>query len=332
MTTLQLHGVGVSTVFDLLGKTENDMTYSLGWCLSQVPPFLDSLGMLLGTLHLSEKNVTISLQEYRAGTGITDIEIHARGYVRWIVEAKLGFTIPSMDQLELYARRLHEKQAEDKNAAPKLAVLAQSDRKNEWLQHQLPGSVLGIPLHSVSWREVQTAAKGAEQDASQSGKRLLKQFTSYIGSVASMQNQDSNLVYVVSLSHKTFGGETTFIDVVEKHRKYFHPVGGGPRGWPTEPPNYIAFRYDGALQSIHHIEDDHKIEDLGPFFPNQPSKKREPHVLYDLGPPIRPAKRVPTGANWRSNRVWCFIDTLLTSESVAAAKAVTDERIRRMEE
>ena len=49
MIPLQLHGKEVTTIFDLLGRTENDMTYSLGWCLAQVPAFLDGFGDLLGT-------------------------------------------------------------------------------------------------------------------------------------------------------------------------------------------------------------------------------------------------------------------------------------------
>ena len=59
------------------------------------------------------------------------------------------------------------------------------------------------------------------------------------------------MVFVVALSKVAFkeGGDYTWIDVVEKD--YFHPIG---RGWPEEPPNYIAFRYDGKLQSVHYIE------------------------------------------------------------------------------
>ncbi|MCG2728873.1 MAG: hypothetical protein L6276_01100, partial [Acetobacterium sp.] len=39
----------------------------------------------------------------------------------------------------------------------------------------------------------------------------------------------------------------SWIDIVEKRNKYFHPM--GMNGWPKEPPNYIAFRYYGKLQS-----------------------------------------------------------------------------------
>ena len=108
MTHLSLHGVRVETIFHLLGKDENAITKSLGWCLSQVPSFLDRLGSALGTPELSARNAIVRLQEHKAGTGITDLEIDARGYAAWIIEAKRGFTVPSAEQLEKYATRLGE--------------------------------------------------------------------------------------------------------------------------------------------------------------------------------------------------------------------------------
>ena len=147
-----------------------------------------------------------------------------------------------------------------------------------------------------------------------------------------MQDQNSNWVYVVSLNDDTFGGETTFIDVVEKHRKYFHPVGGDRGGWPVEPPNYMGFRYHGHLQSIHHVDDYQVITDFGPFFPNQPSAALDPHLLYHLGPPIRPARDMPAGRRVRfANRVWCFLDTLLTSDTISDALTTTKTREQLMD-
>ena len=67
-----------------------------------------------------------------------------------------------------------------------------------------------------------------------------------------MQKFDSNWVYVVSLGSGTNPGRNIFwIDVVNDRGRYFHPVG---KGWPKEPPNYMAFRYWGKLRSIHHVE------------------------------------------------------------------------------
>ena len=57
------------------------------------------------------------------------------------------------------------------------------------------------------------------------------------------QNQNSNKVYVVSLGKTEKFKGYTYIDVVEKFGKYFHPFGRNKSGWPVDPPNYIAFRY-----------------------------------------------------------------------------------------
>ena len=74
----------------------------------------------------------------------------------------------------------------------------------------------------------------------------------YFGGIMSTQQKTSNWVYVVSLSYAKAGDSClTYVDIVEKKGKYYHPFGNN---WPKEAPNYIAFRYDGKLQSIHHIE------------------------------------------------------------------------------
>jgi hypothetical protein len=70
---LTLHGRPVQTVFDLLGKKENDLTFSLGWALANVPTFTtalmdDVMGPECGAVQ------SILLQE-RDANGITDIEI-----------------------------------------------------------------------------------------------------------------------------------------------------------------------------------------------------------------------------------------------------------------
>ena len=326
MAQLYLHSRKVDTVFHLLGKTEDNMTKGLGWCLSQVPSFLDRLGGALGTPDLSARGAVVRLQESQPGTGRTDLEIYAPGYAVWIIEAKRGFTVPSMDQLRKYTTRMAQPKYCD--AARGLVVLAASDRNNQWLSLQLPSEIDGIPVRALSWQNVERMAEQARSGARRAGKRLLVQFQTYLGLEARMQNQDSNWVYVVSLNRETFGGVTSFVDVVEKHRKYFHPVGGGASRWPTEPPNYIAFRYDGHLQSIHHVDDYEVITDFGSFFPDQPSEElEEQYFLYYLGPPIRPAKPTRVGARWRAARHWCFIDTLLTSDTVAEALEATKERV-----
>jgi hypothetical protein len=112
--------------------------------------------------------------------------------------------------------------------------------------------------------------------------------------------------------------------VNERHR-YFHPVGQG--GWPKVPPNYLAFRYDGRLQTIHHVEAVIPITDIQTYMPElNPGPWTTPHFLYTLGPAIRPTKRVVTGKFFRNGRVWAMLDLLLTSESIAQARDLTKSR------
>lgn len=327
MLPLTIHDRQVHTVFDLLGHHENDMTYSLGWALSKVPRFLELLIQKLeGENGSFSQNTSLRLQEHRSELGFTDLEIYDPGRLHIIIEAKRGFTVPTLEQLSKYAKRLIEEK--DEQAKPLLVVLSESDRQDLWLQEQVPQEVYGVSTKTISWRQFINLAIQAKADCNRAEKQLLHEFISYLGKVTTMQNKISNLVYVVSLGRSCFdGGVTTFIDVVEQYGKYFHPVGGGTGGWPVEPPNYIAFRYGGALRSIHHIESYEVVDDFAPYFKGQPSVKREPHFLYTLGPAIKPPRHTPTGTNWRANRVWCFIDLLLTCDSIVEARQKTRDRL-----
>src|SRR5690606_6250025 len=111
----------------------------------------------------------------------------------------------------------------------------------------------------------------------------------------SVQNQQSNMVYVVSLGPGTpEWSSTSWIDFVEQERCYFHPF--GKSGGPKEPPNYIGVRYKGRLQSIHHIESWKVVDSLAGVPGVDPRRGPEgPFLLYDLGPPIVPSSLPPTG-------------------------------------
>src|ERR1039458_588577 len=121
----------------------------------------------------------------------------------------------------------------------------------------------------------------------------MQDFRNYLTTIVNMQPQESNWVYVVSLSNYEWARGLTFIQVVEERKRYFHPY--GRYGWPSEPPNYIGFRYGGVLQSIHHIENAQVIKNFHPSFPEYHNKEKEPYFLYKLGPAIRPSHEVKTG-------------------------------------
>ena len=144
-----------------------------------------------------------------------------------------------------------------------------------------------------------------------------------------MQNMDSNWVYVVSLGSDTpKGWKLSWIDVVAKKGRYFHPVGGG---WPKEPPNYIAVRYRGKLQSIHHVDSYSVFDNPHDEFPEIPSENWGPHFLYKLSRPFTPAQEVPTGAIYPSGRVWCMLDTLFLAKTISEARDMSDKRSKQAE-
>lgn len=341
MTSLYLSEKPVETVFSLIGNDENAMTASLGWVLTQCPALLKKLLEKLGIAY--DDGIRVDLQKHSSGKGFTDIEILLDNKFHIIIEAKKGFNVPDISQLEKYALRLNDDK-KSKDSVKLLIVLAESDRKDEWLNSNLPNKVMGIEINPISWQEIRILCQDVDcrKESSHSEKRLLQQFYNYIGKELRVQNLTSNSVYVVSLGRQIFfdeqktkdGKPISFIDVVEKYEMYFHPVGGGKGGWPVDPPNYIAFRYNSALQSIHHIDNYRKIDDYSTWFPlKSPTPTEQLDYLYSLGSAIVPPKRVSVNDREKkypaitySSRRWSDLDLLLTCESIAEAVFKTKTR------
>ncbi len=115
------------------------------------------------------------------------------------------------------------------------------------------------------------------------------------------------------------------------HSKYFHPIGGGKGGWLKTPPNYIAFRYYGQLQSIHHIEDYVVTRNMHNEIPEMPDEEWEnDYFIYKLVPAIRPNHKVKTGGLYASTECGQCLDTLLTADSIK--KQVRYQRTGNMED
>ena len=322
MSEIHLHGRKVQSVFHLLGEHENDLTYSLGWALAQSPHFLKAFIQTSLTIQPTIENVTIRLQHSEIDAGITDIEIESPGEFVIIVEAKRGWHLPGKAQLEKYAAR--QGFSAKKRVQRKILVLSECSRQYA-LMHLAATKVKGIEISPVSWKEIAEVANKARKGSSHAEKRILSELLTYFGGVMTMQKVYSNRVYVVALGSDTPNGwKLSWIDVVEKKHKYFHPVGGS--GWPKEPPNYIAFRYHGKLQSIHHVESYTVFDDPHDEFPEIPSEKWGPHFLYELSPPFAPAKDVKTGKLFRNGRVWCMLDTLFLAKTISEASDMSKQR------
>jgi hypothetical protein len=326
MTELFLYKRKVNSVFHLLGERENHITYSVAWALAQSPAFLNAFLKRMIGLTADPDSVTIRLQHHEKEAGITDIEIESPGQFFLIVEAKRGWNLPSLKQLETYACR----PSFTTSAGVLKRIVPLSECSREYAVHNLGcEKIAGIDLQPASWKEMATLAQQAQKGASHAEKHLLQELLTYLRGLMSMQDIDSNWVFIVSLGPGTpKGWSISWIDIVEKKRAYFHQVGDR---WPKEPPNYIGFRYNGKLQSIHHIEESEIFKDPHDKFPEIPSMNWRPHFLYKLGPNFAPSRDVKTGNIFPSGHAWCMLDTLFTSQTISQAWDISKKRAARIQ-
>lgn len=324
MTTIKLYGREISNVFQLLGTKENDITVSLAWVLSRCPAFLNGvIQFICRVKEIDFENVEIACQEYENNKGYTDIEIKDGKKFHIIIEAKRGWNLPGKEQITKYAKR---KSFARSNVKHKI-IVSLSECSPKYAAKWLPKATQnGTPVMHCSYKDIYKIAQESYSQSNHAQKRMLDEFCNYMGEWLTMQRVNSNWVYVVSLSKVCPEGcDFTYVDIVKKFKKYFHPC--GISGWPKEPPNYIAFRYDGKLQSIHFIEKYAVTSNLHDEIKAMPDYEEEcDYFVYRLGPAIIPQSEVRTGNIYRNGRVWAMLDTLLTCDTISEARDLSYQR------
>ncbi|SRR5713101_8455319 len=322
MSELFLYKRKVESVFQLLGEHENDLTCSVAWALAKSPSFLSQFIQDVLGFSVNTEDVLLRLQQHEEHGGITDIEIELPGVFFLVIEAKRGWNLPSLKQLETYACR---RSFLARNNTTK-RILPLSECSREYALHNLGcDKVKNIDIHPISWKDLAVLAAKAKRRASNAEKRLLGELVIYLRGLIAMKNNESNLVFVVSLGAGTpKGWSISWIDIVTKRSSYFHPVG---KSWPKEPPNYIAFRYAGKLQSIHHIETAEVFTNPRTRFREIPDLNWDPHFLYKLGPAFAPHHEVKTGKLYPNGRYWCMLDTFFVCNTISDARDLSKKRI-----
>ena len=331
MAELLLHGRAIDTVFDLLGDKENDLTYALGWGLTSsdrlARTLLADIAAELGDPGDPGAITDVRLQDHVA-SGFTDVEIRSER-MHVILEAKRGWVVPPESQLRKYAPHL---------LPGKLtAIVAIGEGSPAFATDRLPASVPGrrgmVAVRYRSWQQlVHQTATVRRASRSHAEKRLLAELECYLGGLTTVQDIHDNRVYVVSLAAKPVDwlpAGMTPRSIVINDGRYFHPVGGGPGGWPKEPPNYLGFRFDGRLQQIRHVDSYIVFTHLRELIPGVADKFDfvEPYYGYRLGPPIEPAHPVLNGPKIvRNMRRWAALDLLLTCETITEARDRTQQR------
>lgn len=317
--TILIHDNQIESIFDLLGVDENDLTYSLGYAIAKVPSLLKALIKRIYNRDLKYKNLIVRLQKH-GEKGITDIEIVIDNRFFCIIEAKKGWSLPTMDQIKKYRERF----AGYKKT--KRIFLVLSDCTEEYFNTNLRRSIYGVPIKSISWHDVIKTINYIYHEASNKEKYILLELQKYLQEEVQMQNRESNWVFVVSLAKDTpTWSEISWKDVVYKLRRYFYPLG---INWPKIPPNYIAFRFNGELQSIHHVDSYKVVSDMHKEIPGIKRGKLKDHYLLNLGVEFEPRKKLPNGNIWSNGRVWCMLDTLFTSKTVKEACEISKKRLK----
>ena len=275
----------------------------------------------------------IRYQEFEKDKGITDLEITDNQKFYIIIEAKRGWVLPGESQLRLYSERT----GFTSSPAKVKAIVSMSECTEDYAKKRLP-TVPGTTVLHLPWMTICDLAGELRMKTAGKQNYILGELERYIKRIMTTQNKDTNWVYVVSLGLKEVeitpakGEKRTagiaYVDIVRKYHKYCCPVGGGKGGWPKEPLTYIAFRYHGKLQSIHHIEKYTITDNQHPFVPEIPDVElSETHFVYELGPAIIPQKVIRTGDKIvMSNRVWAQLDTLLTSDTITEAMEISKAR------
>lgn len=324
MGELIAYGNEVNSIFQLIGTLENDITKSIAWALCKCPVFLKNIVNEVLGIDIDTSKVRIKYQDFEKGKGVTDLEITDNDQFYIIIEAKRGWILPGAEQLTLYSDRRSLVQS----SAKYKSIISMSECNATYAASYLPFTQInGIPVKHLAWRRICEIANESRTGSSNAEKNLLKELMKYLGGLMTMQVKESNWVFVVSLGYtKPENCDLSWIDIVKKKNRYFHPLGGN--GWPKEPPNYVAFRYDGRLQSIHHIEDYVVTKNLHNEVPEMPDYvEHSDFFVYKLGPAIVPNKIVKTGNIYPSGRKWAMLDTLFTADTIYEACEISKQRM-----
>lgn len=316
--SLTRHGAEVRSVLSLLGQDENDLTAALGFTLSRCRPLSVEVLRRVWPAVGDDDDISFAL-EVRADVGRTDLEVRLpESSALLIFEAKRDWLLPTTKQLAQYVSRIH------RYGAGVLISLSQASR--ELASTQLPPVIKGVPVVHLPWRDILSDVSSVRTKCTGRERMWLDELQTYLLEVIRMRSVADSLTYSVVLSEDRPGGEgtPTFREIVTEGRAYFHPYGIG--GWPTEPPNFIAFRWAGHVQRIHRVMQADvvpSIRDRYPYLPVGPASDR-PHAVYDLGPRIPPFEPIPNGKGiYPSARLWVLLDQLQTAETLREAIANT---------
>lgn len=287
--------------------------------MSQSPAFLATLGEDLFGQPIEFDDARVALQQSGQDRGYSDVEIISPSVPHTIIEAKRNWELPGKAQLRKYVTRINQETGRGG------LIVSLSAASQAYAADKLPNELGGIRVGHRSWGDLSKIVNDAFGRTTSFREKLwLDQLEQHLRGYILMRNVEDNRVFVVSLSSEAIKDDDsyTWADVIEQDSKYFHPVG---KRWPVIPPNYIGFRLNGRLRSVHHIKRYEVVTDLSKKNRRWPETEVD-HFVYELGPAIQPAKEIRTGGIYGPGHCWCAIDTLLSGNSRPSAMRAMKRR------
>jgi hypothetical protein len=145
----------------------------------------------------------------------------------------------------------------------------------------------------LPWRQVLADIAATRSTCRGRERFWLDQLDTYLVGAINVRNVADSWTYCVVLNEERpgDGGALTFRQFVTDELRYFHPY--GISGWPTEPPNFIAFRWHGSVHRIHRILSAEVVPSLRERWPDIPPT--EDTMRSRVRPPSGPFLKLGNG-------------------------------------
>jgi hypothetical protein len=325
----------MTTPFGLLGHDENALTYALGFTFAKCPQllqiFLRRIG--LGGISLNTlQSATIRLQQRGHGIdGITDIEIDVPGQRFLIVEAKVGLSVPDLEQCRKYLPRFDAHVKSQK----RLIALVESGSTAFVHQHGSLCPALKPLLKAFHWSDIipECARLRSKCQADTEEGVWLRYFQGFLEQEYQMRAFTEEVWIVSARTSPLWPGGLSYYDTHAKerpqgHRIYYRTDCHGKR------PLYMAFRNNGKVTHIQRVMGVvHEAMPLEyvPELRHISAKQwpTTPHTIWLLGPPTELSRPIPTGDNtMRARQFSCDLDILISSNSIREAVQKMKDRRR----
>jgi len=317
---VHIHGRRLTTPFGLLGIDENALSFAFGYTLSKCPDllryFLRHIGLGGLRTHILG-NLEISLQRHGHGQqGVTDIELYLPGMLYVVVEAKIGMSIPTLEQCEKYLPRFKH----HSDCRQRLVALVASPATS--LLHAFAASKPDLPslLTTFQWMELIPVCIQllATNPATTEAGRWLRAFHQFLDREYVMRAFTEEVWIVSASTQPLWPNGMSYYDTHVNGRIYYRTDCHAKR------PLYIAFRVGGKvthIQKVLGVEHETRPADFVADLQGASLEwATQPHTIWKLGVPTPLPSAIPTDDKaMRGRQFSCDLDILISSASIREA-------------